>query len=186
MYLTKWIIRKDMKDKIDAIDRKKCTAYHEAGHVLAAILLREEFEFVTIKEDSDSFGKVVSRSGNHYEYEYNSIMDPCQFSKYFLSDFRKIAGLVAEKMYLGKKNFSGAKADLTAIIDTTIADLPESFNKKYLSFLSEYVFNVFCIVSNRIRLEAVADELLIRETLSYSDVLEIMRRSLLRKIQDHA
>lgn len=175
-----------MKDKIDAIDRKKCTAYHEAGHALAAILLGKKFKFITIKTDSDSLGKVVSKRGNRYRYEYNSIMDPCRFSKYFLSDFRNIAGLVAEKIYSGRNNFSGAKGDITKIIDSTLAGLPETYNKKYMAFLSEYAYNVFTVVKNRIRLEAIADELLIKETLSYSDVMEIMGNSLLRKIQDHA
>ena len=39
------------------------TAYHEAGHVLLAYLLRKAFKYVTIEPDGDSLGYVL-----YYEF----------------------------------------------------------------------------------------------------------------------
>jgi ATP-dependent Zn protease len=156
------------------------TAYHEAGHALAYLLTNRKFKYLTIIPKENSLGHISHKLGNRFNFEYGSMVDPIEFNKFFLEDFRNIAGLVAEKIYTKRNNFSGAKGDFRQIY--AIGDYSDKLITKYLSFLTEYVVMVFSIKMNRIKLDVIAEVLIQKETLSYDDVLNVIQNSMLKLI----
>lgn len=156
---------------------KNTTAYHEAGHALALILLKRKFKYVTIRPDQDSKGQVRyhgnSRKVNTERY---FIFNPSDFQRYFKHDFKTIAGMVAEKMYTGRSNNAGAKSDYDIWIDVTLLDLPEKFSLVYQRFLMKYIIEVFSIEDNWKSIQAIASALMKREVLTYHEVIDVIRR----------
>lgn len=156
-----------------ATTKQEATAYHEAGHVLAFLLLNRKFKLVTIKPDGVSLGAVNHRKVSGSKFEASSVTNPDQLAKFFTHDFIAGAGFVAEKLFSRKNNLKGAASDFLQIYNSTLQDLPERFSQKYLSFLSEYTATVFELRLNRSALSAIALALIERETLSYDEVIKI-------------
>ena len=160
-------------------------AYHEAGHVVALILINRRFKYVTIvpEENKDdpfpvkTLGHVKEYPlKNKYQWEINYFFDPSVIDKYLKDDFTKVAGIIAEKIHTGKFNNLGARGDFRNWVDTTLHDLPEKLSLSYQKFLLEYTKVILEMNINWIRITAVAEALLERKTLSYNQVWEVIRK----------
>ena len=55
---------------------------------------------------------------------------PVEFNNYVRLDFTNLAGMVAEKIYQGRYDFTGAKDDLELWGNNILDDLPEPLNSK--------------------------------------------------------
>lgn len=157
--------------------QREATAYHEAGHAMAYILSGKKFRYATIKENNASLGHVRQRASRISidNYINSMIVTPTDFPKLFLHDFINISGFTAEGIHTGKFNGKRALEDFMGIVDVTTHDLPERFVKQYMGFLSGYTMLVFQIKVNWLRIEAIADALLKRETLDYIEVINVIQ-----------
>ena len=83
------------KRKVPSKPTREQTAYHEAGHCIAALTQQLRFDHVTIKKDKDSRGSIVHPNVLGYEHsgqrERRSIARACIIVSY--------AGLEAEKLF---------------------------------------------------------------------------------------
>jgi len=158
------------------------TAYHEAGHVIALLLIKRRFKYVSIVPEksknayeSGTLGHVKSFPlRNKYQWEINTFLDPAIFDKYFKDDFVKVAGLVAEKIHTGRFNNLGAGGDFRKLFYTTLMDMPDKLSLGYQKFLIEYTREVLEMKVNWIRITAIAEGLLERGTLSYDQVWDVI------------
>ena len=162
--------------------QKEATAYHEAGHAMACWLSDRNFKYVTIKPKGDSLGHLKRK--NYIRFETMSITFPTQVGKFFIENFINGAGFVSEKMYRGRNNLVGAKFDFKNMYIRSLSDLPESFIKKYYTFLAEYTLTVFQLENNWIMIEAIAEALIERETLTYNDVINVVQEAMLNHINN--
>lgn len=169
-----------MAKKVDK--EKRATAYHEAGHAIACYLSDRKFEYVTIKPKGDTLGQLKRK--NHIRFETMSITFPNQVGKFFTENFINGAGFVSEKMYRGRNNMIGAKSDFKNMYLSSLSDLPDIFIKKYYAFLAEYILTVFQIENNWIRLKAIAEALIEKETLTYVEVINIAQNEILKQINN--
>jgi hypothetical protein len=104
-------------------------------------------------------------------------MNPSKFNIIFKDDFTKLARLVAEMIYRGRFNYKAAKGDFRQWVGTSLNQLPESLNSKYISFLLEYTFQVIQAKNNWSNITAVALALVEEETLSYDRVQEVIEQN---------
>lgn len=90
------------------------TAYHEAGHAAAHIILEIPFKKVTIIPEENSLGHVsfIWRKKSVKKFDDYGILSPYDeiyFKKQMISD---LAGGVAERKYLKRKRFGvGSSGD---------------------------------------------------------------------------
>jgi L-rhamnose mutarotase len=161
-----------MKSKIS------CAAFHEAGYALACLLVSKKFKYVTIKPEGAASGYVQQKKSKNLSMDFDSIMDPASFNKFFIEDFLKISGFIAQKMYEGKGDFKGAKSDDSKIMDSTLHGLSERFISNYSIFLVEYTFAVFSKEINWLRITAIAESLIKKEILSYADAINLAHNAM--------
>lgn len=105
------------------IDRLTTTAYHEAGHVVACLAFKVQFDIVTIEPDSESLGRVAgikSLSPDYLEKLYYS--NPVLLNKdmYEKEMIISLAGVFAESLYRKKFNHIGASSDYLCVRDIAI------------------------------------------------------------------
>ncbi len=100
----------------------------------------------------------------------------------FAEDFINIAGFVAEKIHTGRKNLIGARSDFRNWFDTTLIDLPEQLSLKYQRFIFEYTMEVLQLTMNWDRITAIAEALIVSETLTYNEVWNVIREKFGLKI----
>lgn len=158
------------------------TAYHEAGHAIAYLLMDKKFKVATIKPEGNALGYVSHKRGNSYNFEFSSMLYPEKFNNHFTEDFINIAGFVAERIYSGRNNKIGADKDFRDWVDKTLLDLPKKLSQKYQRFLLEYATEVFELRINWIRITAIAEALLERKTLTYVQVWEVIKDKLAKDL----
>jgi len=160
-------------------------AYHEAGHVLALLLATRRFKYVTIVPENmkDGYGIETSvhirgiPSEIKNQWEIPSFFKPVKFNRFFRNDFINVAGLVAEQIYTGKKNKTGAGGDFEAWINVTLLGLPNKLNSKYQNFLLDYTREVLELEINWLHITSIAEALVERKTLNYSQVIDVFLQS---------
>ena len=91
--------------------------------------------------------------------------------------FTKLAGLVAEGIYRCRFNYKAAKNDFRQWVGTSLNQLPERLNSKYMDFMLEYTFQVLQNKTNWSNITAVALSLVDEEILSYERVCEIIEQN---------
>lgn len=165
-----------MKDKIEYI------TFHEAGHAVAHILAGIPFKYVTIKEKTEtdengnrSLGHIMfdKTKDDTYWNRFN-FLNPVEFNEFFRDDFTKLAGLVAEGLYRRKPNYKAAKEDFRQWVGSSLKQLPDGLESRYIDFILEYTIQVIKEKSTWSHITAVALALVEEETLSYKRVCEVI------------
>jgi hypothetical protein len=166
-------------------EEKINAAYHAAGHVLALLLTNRGFKYVTIVPENmkDDYG--IKTSGQvrgipseiNNQWEIPSFFNPIEFIKYFKNDFIKVAGLVAEQIYTGKSNKTGAVDNFDEWINVTHFGLPDKLNSKYQHFLLDYTTEVLELLINWQHITAIAEDLIEKKTLNYAQVIDVFMQS---------
>jgi hypothetical protein len=118
------------------------------------------------------------------EWEKHSIMDPVEFNIFFKDDFTKLARLVAEAIYRCRFNYKAAKNDFRQWVGTSLNQLPEKLNSRYIDFMLEYTFQVLQNKTNWSNITAVALALVDEETLSYQRVLEVIEQNKINPVHN--
>jgi hypothetical protein len=110
------------------------------------------------------------------EWKKHSIMDPAEFNVFFKDDFTKLAGLVAKGIYRRRFNYKAAKGDFRQWVGTSLNQLPEKLNSRYIDFMLEYTFQVLQNKTNWSNITAVALANVDEESLSYKRVCDVIEQ----------
>src|ERR1035437_2275020 len=157
-------------------EEKINAAYHEAGHVLALLLTNRGFKYVTIVSENRNYGYGIEPSKYvrgipseiNNQWEIPSFFNPI--------DFIKVAGLVAEQIYTGTKTI-GAVEDFEKWINVSLLGLPDKLSLKYQFFLLDYTKEVLELKINWLHITAIAEALVERKTLNYTQVIDVFLQS---------
>ena len=84
----------------------KATAYHEAGHCVAASSFGLSIESVSIHSDAGSYGRLKGKEW----FKWNAVQ-PARIAKNRLIAIVSLAGPEAETKFLGRRNKTGALDD---------------------------------------------------------------------------
>lgn len=154
------------------------TAYHEAGHAVAAFTQRVGIRRVTIVPEADTLGHMLRR----------------KFSKSFRPDLRMtphvrerieaaviclMAGGLAEAKAMGRRNHVGAQGDRQQAVDlASYVCFPPDELEAYLSWLHIRTRGLLDNARTWQAVELLAGELLAKQSLSGRAVLENIKRGL--------
>src|SRR5262245_17726030 len=98
------------------------TAYHEAGHAVAAIVKGIKVEKATIKPDKDYLGVVIQKriqKSVRDALEYGS-PTPAKRERIEIHAIILLAGGIAERKYRGRYNHIGRGEDVDKVIDIAL------------------------------------------------------------------
>jgi hypothetical protein len=147
------------------------TAYHEAGHAVAAWRFCLKFKRVTIKPDADagSLGDVLHRVPNWFRPDIESSdRVSLRAERHIITDF---AGQLAEAKFRGRPPRFGMESDNQSAANMAfrLSGSPETVEAylKYCWFAARDLVN-----GQWPQIEVLAASLLKRQTLKYEEVLE--------------
>lgn len=98
--------------------RKDHTAYHEAGHAVAAYVLGRDFFSVSITSEGNSAGRCYFAARPETFDPWNR--DPATRSRLEIEVITDLAGGIAERIATGFDNLQGMASDVYAAMDTAI------------------------------------------------------------------
>ena len=158
-------------------NRKLATAYHEAGHAVAAFHLGAALGKVSIKADPEdgSLGRCHTPLPKWFNPDDIDARTHEWVRKHVVIS---LAGRAAEKLLTGRNNNAGARGDLQYA--TKLALYVTGSNESagaYLRWLTLEAGNLVNCEVQKVAIEAVARELLSRECLPSSDVKDVIRRA---------
>jgi ATP-dependent Zn protease len=142
--------------------RKLSTAHHEAGHAIVAYSLKRKFKYVTIKSDWETHGyiKYMSAPNSRSRREFVEMAIMCSY-----------AGRIAQEKYNHRRARYGHGCDNSAIADL-LQDFSPEIHVHWARWLHARASNIV-----KIRwpcITAVAEALIQRETLTWSDIKAIV------------
>ena len=164
-------------------ERKKLTtvAYHEAGHAVAAFLMRRRFKKVTIIPEGNALGSLAGcgwRSKLNPEYD-----DGARLRHRIEADIIvSLAGPVAEAKLTSRFNHIGACQDYHDAVGCALY-VTDSKNETeaYINWLLERTKNILSFI----RWDAVkelADELIKQREIGYTIARKIIRKGFDRRL----
>jgi len=153
------------------------TAYHEAGHGVAASLMKIRFTRLSIISDEDSLGRMSgSKWTSNFNPEYTD-------QKILRSRIERhiivlLAGYAAVMIFAGVKNRQGAKSDFhtAANLGSYVCGNSEEIGS-YMDWLVERTKNILSNSINRAAVEALARELLVNKEIGYKKAKAIIKAS---------
>ena len=160
-------------------------AYHEAGHAVAAFLMRRSFSYVTIKPDESSFGHIF----------YQKFRD--SFNPDYVEDYKirrplekaiitGLAGHVAEKIYSKQENYETSENDFHVAVD--LASYLCGSNEEieaYIKWLYIRTKNMLEHPNNWCKVKAFAEELLDHRRIGYVKARKIMKDAVENSFQEY-
>lgn len=160
------------------VKRKENIAYHEAGHALSYLLTNRKFRYATIKPNpkENTYGCVVGYgSTKSIKRDLHSYFNPDEFCEFIKYDFCLLAGFIAEKRCSGYYRNIEESYDYKKWVDGTLFKLPVRLSKNYQKFILEYISEVFSLYKNERRIKVIAAALLEKETITYKEILDILK-----------
>ena len=161
---------------------RRCTAYHEAGHAAAALVVGVRFRYVTIEPDIDD------GSLGHCEFTHGwpRGLDPATASPERLEQYvRKavicaLAGDTAETQFRARHNWVGSSSDWDSAMHyaEAVTQSPEE-RDAYVGWL--WIRTQQLVARETPAIAALAEALLERETIRYADACAIVRDGWLRE-----
>jgi ATP-dependent Zn protease len=153
--------------------RLQATAHHEAGHAVAAWRKGLRFKHVTIEPNAEagSLGHLLHSSAKWFNPEIDqSDRAILHAERHIITAF---AGQIAEAKFLGRRVRYGMKRDNEGAVDLGIRMCGSSeVREAYLRYC--FLASRNLVDANWKAIEAVAEALLERRTLSQEDVIEVI------------
>ena len=154
----------------------RTSAIHEAAHAVAAVLVSQGIKRVTIVPHGNSFGHVIPRKPPRKLYEAVESGTPTPAQRAMVEGYVVyiLAGPEAARRYRGRSDHIGASDDRKAV-DAWMSPLEanDDVRAAWLRYLKLRA-KVF-VDRHWPEINAVADALIMRWTLSEDDVLEAIR-----------
>ena len=149
--------------------RRTLTAYHEAGHAVAAYLLRKKFRYITVRPDGDYEGYMRHRRYTGYE----QIKSRSASEKEIMVS---LAGGAAIYLLTGRRDRLGALVDHHKAMDLAeniCASRREC--KAFVNWLYVRIEGILRVQANWHAVESLAEELLTQETISYKKAAGLIK-----------
>jgi ATP-dependent Zn protease len=145
----------------------KRVAYHEAGHAVAAIEFRRAFKSVTVIPGANSLGHVLMHRIpqsviDDHEGGSGNLVDRFVEKDLLVS----LAGPAAECEFFGRFDHRGASGDYRNCEDMALHIYDDVTAGKYIAFLFSRARAFVRRANVWIRIEAVAEALIVHKTLS--------------------
>lgn len=152
----------------------ECTAYHEAGHAVAAWRLGRRFGRVTIKPDLLTLGQCRILKDPRF-----TLQDHREPAFWKLVEDRiviSLAGPIAEAKFRGRPNRAAAEGDMQ-IVEKLLWNrtMDASQHKRCLAWLKVVAGELLDDCWNWAMVEVLAKNLLVRQTLSGREVVALLR-----------
>lgn len=164
---------------ISAIEK---TAYHEAGHAMAFMVLKTRFSKVSIVPDDESLGRVTNDlPDSFFDEDLNANRQRSLYEKHILIS---LAGGLAEMKLTGVENTDGNAVDNSSVVElaSRVTDSVAE-TEAYILWLQERAKNMVDNPWNWIAVEALAAALLHSKTLSARKAREIMKQARREQVQ---
>lgn len=172
------------------ITKKTKLAYHEAGHVVAAYLMRKKITYVTIKPEKEPLYDSFIRMGH---VGYAETLNVTEYASLESEIIFNLAGGVAEEI-LANENRSKHKDLGSSLTDKKMAnrilkhlntdlDNPDA-HKAHFDRLYKQCMNMLMQPPNWTAVKALAKELMIQETIDSRKASSIIRTAMDR-YSDH-
>lgn len=155
------------------------TAYHEAGHAVAALVKTVPYKYVTIlpDEESQSLGHIL-QDGKFVDYAALEAgeLTPTKLNRIERYLMVLLAGGLAEKGYSGRYNQIGASSDRYKAADIALSLEGDGEGASlYLGLLNH---RTKAVIGNHWRdVVTVAEALLSRQTLTSEEVRQVVNES---------
>ena len=156
------------------------TAYHEAGHTVAAVLLNEDFDYVTIESMDDSLGHIKyinnwTRVINLVQGISTEILEYIEIDQIVRNRFIvSLSGYTAELKF-GIANNEGAESDFNMVRQVALSHAGTDASEYIDHCLEE---STKLIGENWSKVEAVANNLLHYTQISRADVLKCISEAI--------
>ena len=152
----------------------KATAYHEAGHVVAAVIFKRPFKAVSIKPDYESLGRVSVRRRFYPKCEPDAKINKVERAAICI-----LAGGFAEARFVGKFNHPSVSAD-RSISNwlTSKRELPPEVLYSYLAYLNARTRAWVKDKLHWLAIKRVAKRLLKKHKLTERQVTRIVKKVL--------
>jgi ATP-dependent Zn protease len=156
----------------------ECTAYHEAGHAVAAIALPRGVKQVSIVPDEERGSLGHCRNSElpslvRLEYEDS----PYLRRSVELECITFCAGGIAETKRRGRRNHTGARADMNNAFELASRLFGDEVGEKYLSYLHARAAQLLERPEHWAAVEYVARELLEHQTITGRHAKELFRQA---------
>ena len=166
--------------------RKKVekTAYHEAGHAVAAFYMKRSFRYVTIEPEEDSLGHIMYKK---FRDSFNPEIDPDReirkpLEKAIITAF---AGPIAEQIFSGRKNRIGASSDFHGALDCALYLCGSNEETEaYVNWLWIRTKNMIRQPAKWCSVEGLAKELLDCRKIGYMKARRIIKESFERAVRE--
>jgi len=154
---------------------KMKTAFHEAGHAVAAYLLRKKFKYITIRAN-EVFNGYVRHEKPRNSAENGWTEERNKRSSRERDILTSLAGGISTLILTGKPDRTGSYADLDNALDLA-SDVCGSKDEcdAYVNWLSVRCEVMMRSPSNWYAVEALAQELFKTEKISYRKAREIIK-----------
>lgn len=149
------------------------TAYHEAGHAVAAHLLEVRYKYVTIIPDEDSSGHLrpfALGKGIEYSLRARQRLEPRIMAA--------LAGPIAAATYRGRQNHRAAASDDHQVTQLAMALTGSSGEcEAYIRWLTIRIRDMLTTETAWWMVEALAAALIERKHIPFGDARQIMIRA---------
>ena len=157
------------------------TAYHEAGHVVAAYFVRRGFSYISIEPGEDSLGHVVyQKFRDSFRPDYDKkIKTRLPLEKVIIIG---LAGYVAEKIFTGRRGLTEAVDDFQIAFDyASILTGGAEETSAFVKWLLIRTENMLRTPQNWAAVQALAEELLKVKKIKYHRARKIIREAQRKK-----
>lgn len=155
----------------------KATAYHEAGHAIAAYTLQIPMWDISIEADKDYLGYLLLKYPKWFQPDIDYDSRTSDFVKKRI--MVALAGREAEKIITGRYNNIGAESDLNTVREFAMRIISDPKEiEAYIKWLRLSTINLLKVPYRWKLIETLAEELLQRKHLKRKEVREVINNTM--------